>query len=253
MTKPKVAFFEFTGCEGCQLTVLNLEERLLDLVELVDVVAFREAMDRREDDYDVVFVEGSITRASEIPRLEKIRKQAKVLVALGACSCIGGVNCLKNFMPTEEVQKIVYGSRGKEFPTILAKPIDAVVKVDYYIHGCPPDLDEFVEVTKSILFGRKPNIPNYPVCVECRMKENVCVFDKGMSCLGPVTRAGCKAICPTYGEGCGGCRGLIEDANFEAHQNLLLERGMSLEDAISCFKVFRGFLNPEPIRKIGTG
>ena len=240
MTKPKIAFFSFTSCEGCQLIVLTLEEKLLELLEHVDIVAFREAMSERRDDYDIAFVEGSITRQSEIPQLEEIRKRAKILVAMGACATTGGVNYLKNYLDMEQVKRIVYKECADKFDTIPTRTLEEVVKVDYRIEGCPIDRDEFVEVTKSLLLGRKPRIPTYPVCVECKLRENVCVLDLGLFCLGPVTRAGCKAICPTYGSGCEGCRGLIDDPNTSAHLNVLKEHGMTVDEAIGRCKLFLG-------------
>jgi coenzyme F420-reducing hydrogenase gamma subunit len=145
---------------------------------------------------------------------------------------------MKNQYEMKSVQKIVYGEMADNFDTIPARPIEEVVKVDYHIHGCPIDREEFVEVTKSLLLGKKPRIPDYPVCVECQMRENVCLFEKGMVCMGPVTRAGCKAICPTYNDGCTGCRGLIDDPNLSSHKNLLNEHGLSVEEAISQYMLF---------------
>lgn len=240
MTKPRIAFFSFSSCEGCQLVVLTIEEQLLELVNLIDIVSFREAMSEKSDEYDIAFVEGSITRTSEIERLKTIRETAKTVIALGACATIGGINCLKNQFEMDKVKDIVYGKMADNYDTIPARPIEAVVKVDYRIQGCPIDKDEFIEVTKSILIGKKPRIPDYPVCVECQMKENVCLFEKGMICLGPVTRAGCKAICPTYNDGCVGCRGLIDDPNLSSHKNLLSEHGLTVDEAISQYMMFGG-------------
>ncbi|MEK6766247.1 MAG: NADH:ubiquinone oxidoreductase [Planctomycetota bacterium] len=240
MTKPRVAFFSFSSCEGCQLVVLTIEEQLLELVKLIDIVSFREAMSEKSDEYDIAFVEGSITRTSEIERLKTIRETAKTVIALGACATIGGINCLKNQFEMNKVKDIVYGEMADNYDTIPARPIEAVIKVDYRIQGCPIDKDEFIEVTKAILIGKKPRIPDYPVCVECQMKENVCLFEKGMVCLGPVTRAGCKAICPTYNDGCVGCRGLIDDPNLSSHKNLLSEHGLTVDEAISQYMMFGG-------------
>jgi coenzyme F420-reducing hydrogenase gamma subunit len=240
MTKPRIAFFSFSSCEGCQLVVLTIEEQLLELVNLIDIVSFREAMSEKSDEYDIAFVEGSITRTSEIERLKTIRETAKTVIALGACATIGGINCLKNQFEMDKVKDIVYGKMADNYDTIPARPIEAVVKVDYRIQGCPIDKDEFIEVTKAILLGKKPRIPDYPVCVECQMKENVCLFEKGMICLGPVTRAGCKAICPTYNDGCVGCRGLIDDPNLSSHKNLLSEHGLTVDEAISQYMMFGG-------------
>ena len=240
MTKPRVAFFSFSSCEGCQLVVLTIEEQLLELVNLIDIVSFREAMSEKSEDYDIAFVEGSITRTSEIERIKKIRDTAKVVIALGACATIGGINSLKNQFEMDKVKEIVYGKMSNDYETIPTRPIEAVIKVDYWIQGCPIDKDEFIEVTKAILLGKKPRIPDYPVCVECQMRENVCLFEKGIVCMGPVTRAGCKAICPTYNDGCTGCRGLIDDPNLSSHKNLLSEHGLTVDEAISQYMLFGG-------------
>jgi len=160
---------------------------------------------------------------------------------LGACATIGGVNCLKNQYEMDAVKKIVYGSMADNFDTIPARPIEAVIKVDYKIHGCPIDKDEFVEVVKAILQERKPRIPEYSVCVECQMKENICLFEKGMVCLGPITRAGCKAICPTYNDGCVGCRGLIDDPNVSSHKKLLTDHGLTIDEAIAKYMLFGSY------------
>lgn len=239
--KPKIAFFDFACCEGCQLQVVNLEAEMLDVIGAVDIVQFREAMTEKSDDYAIAFVEGSITREKDIPRLKKIREQAAVLVALGACATIGGVNCLKNFQPLDNVRKYVYGDKADWYETFAARPIDAVVPVDYYIHGCPIHKDEFVKVTKALLMGKKPEIPSYPVCVECKKAGNVCVFELGMNCLGPVTRAGCGAWCPSYREGCAGCRGLVPDPNTNAEKEVLQKYGLTVEQAIGQFRIFLGY------------
>lgn len=241
--KPKVAFFDFTGCEGCQLDALNLNgEELLDLVGAVDIVNFREVMTEREENYDIAFVEGSITRESEILRLQKIRNQAKILIALGACACIGGVNCLKNHLPMEEVLRIVYGEMAKYYDTIPARPANAVVPVDYYIRGCPPITDELLRVIKALLLGKNPEIPNHPICVECKMAGNICVFERGMTCLGPVTRAGCGAICINGGRHCWGCRGLVDEPNIDSEKDILQKYGLTVEEVVEKFKIYNTYV-----------
>lgn len=240
--KPKVAFFDFTGCEGCQLDSLNLDaEELIDLLKAVDIVNFREVKTEREDNYDVAFVEGSISRESEIPRLQRIREQAKVIVALGACACIGGINCLKNHLPMEEALRIVYKENANYYDTIPARPIDAVVPVDFYVRGCPINTAEFLKVIKALLLGKKPEIPNYSVCVECKMAGNVCVFEKGMTCLGPVIRGGCNAICVTSGRFCWGCRGLVDDPNINSEKDILQKYGLTTEKVVEKFKIYNTF------------
>ena len=241
--KPKVAFFDFSSCEGCQLDVLNLNpDEVLGLVGAVDIVNFREAITERDENYDIAFIEGSITRESEIPRLQKIRNQAKILIALGACASIGGVNCLKNHLPMEEALNIVYGKDAKYYDTIPARPINAVVPVDYYIRGCPPQTAEFLKVVKALLLGKKPEIPNYPVCVECKMAGNICVFERGMTCLGPVIRAGCGAICINSGRHCWGCRGLVDDPNTTSEKAILEKHGLTVEQATEKFKIYNTYV-----------
>jgi coenzyme F420-reducing hydrogenase gamma subunit len=240
--KPRVAFFDFSSCEGCQLEAINLTgEELLDLVGAVDIVNFREAKTEREDNYDIAFVEGSVTRESEIPRLQKIRNQAKILVAFGACACIGGVNCLKNHLSMDEVKEIVYGKDAKYYDTIPARPINAVVPVDYYVRGCPAQTAELLKVVKALLLGKKPDIPNHPVCVECKMADNVCVFERAMTCLGPVTRAGCGAICVTSGRFCWGCRGLVDEPNTDSEKSILQKYGLTVDQAVEKFKVYNTY------------
>lgn len=236
--KPKVAFFDFTSCEGCQLTVVDSLQTHPELLDVVEIVQFREAMTEKGEDYAVAFVEGSISRASDEPRLKQIREQAAVLVALGACAHLGGINAIRNAHPLEDVRRYVYGDKAEWYETYPARPISAVVKVDAVIPGCPIDRDEFLEVVKALLLGKKPPIPDYPLCVECKLKENVCLFHKGGFCLGPVTRAGCGAICPTYGDGCEGCRGLIPDPNRNALSDVLVENGLTVEAMLARWTLF---------------
>lgn len=230
MTKPKVAFFDFASCEGDQLQIANLEEKLVDLLGHVEVVSFREVMKEHSDDYDIAFVEGSCTRASDEERLKKIRSNAKIVVAMGACATIGGINSLKNARPLEQVRKEVYGDNAGWYETYEARPIDAVIPVDYKIHGCPIRKEEFLELCKALLTGQKYSPPNHPVCVECKLAENVCVFEKGMTCVGPITRAGCGACCITQGAVCWGCRGILDKPNTTAHKEVLDKYGLTVDE-----------------------
>lgn len=241
MGKPRVAFFDFACCEGCQLQVYNLEEDLLKVLDAVEVVSWREAMKGHSDDYDIAFVEGSILRPSDELRLRQIRRNAKILVALGACATIGGINNIKNFQEQEEVRKFVYGNKALDYETYPARPLKAVVPVDFEIHGCPITRKEFTTVLKALLLGKKPEIPNYPVCVECKMAENICVFEKGKTCMGPVTRAGCEACCVTEGSICWGCRGLVDDPNIHAQVEVLAKYGLSVEDILRKFQLYADF------------
>ncbi|MFC1671587.1 NADH:ubiquinone oxidoreductase [Planctomycetota bacterium] len=236
--KPKVAFFDFAGCEGDQLQVVNLEEQLLDLLEQVEVVSFREAMKEHSDRYDIAFVEGSITRESDEARLREIRKNAKLLVAIGACAAIGGINAMKNCHDLDEVKRYVYGTDAVRFDTYETRPVSAVVTVDACVYGCPIDREEFLQVVKGLLLGKKPEIPNHPVCVECKAAENVCVFEKGLFCMGPVTRAGCNACCVTQGSICRGCRGFVDDPNTDSQKEILEKYGLNLRDVLNKFRLY---------------
>jgi len=231
MNKPRVAIFDFSCCEGCQLQIVNLEEELLNLIGAVEMVEWREAMSEQSDEYDVAIIEGSITRAEDEERLKKIRRRAKVLIALGACATIGGINKIKNNFDLNEVTEYVYGDNAanKIVQTIPTKAVDEVVKVDYKVHGCPIHREEFISILCSILIGKKPEIPEYPVCVECKAKGNPCLWDYGQVCLGPIIRAGCGARCPTAGFRCFGCRGYIDDPNINAAKDVIERYGLSIE------------------------
>jgi len=240
--KPKVAFFDFTCCEGCQLDTLNIEgQDLVDLVNAIDIVEFREVATGRADRYDIAFVEGSITRESEIPRLKDIRERSGVVIALGACAAIGGINCLKNHLPMDEALEIVYGDDAKYYDTIPARPIHAVIPVDFTVPGCPINTAEYLRIVKELLLGKTPELPNYPVCVECKMAGNVCVFERGETCLGPVIRAGCNAICVTAGRHCWGCRGLVDDPNIDSQKDVLTEYGLTVDQVVEKFKIYNTY------------
>jgi sulfhydrogenase subunit delta len=239
--KPKIAFFDFTCCEGCQLTVVDTLQTHPELLEVVEIVQFREAMTEKGNDYQVAFIEGSCTRQSDEERIKQIRQQAAVVVALGTCAHLGGVNALKYLHPLEEVRQIVYGDKADWYETYDARPIEAVIPVDFAIPGCPIDRDEFVSCVKALLLGKKPPIPDYPVCVECKLKENTCLFTKGNVCMGPVTRAGCKAICPSYGQSCEACRGFISNPNDTSMRDLLAQHGLSPEEVTTMYTMFTGY------------
>ena len=236
--KPKVAFFDFTSCEGCQLTVVDSLQDHPELLNAVEIVQFREAMSEKGEDYLVAFIEGSCTRASDEARLKKIRQQAAVVVALGACAHLGGVNTLKYLHPLDEVRQYVYGDKAGWYDTYDARPIEAVIPVDYFIPGCPIDRDEFLATVKALLLGKKPPIPDYPVCVECKLKENTCLFTLGKVCMGPVTRAGCKAICPSYGQSCEACRGFIPDPNDTSMREVLAKHGLTPDEITTMYTMF---------------
>ena len=236
--KPRVAFFDFTDCEGCQLQFANIGTTLLDLTELVDIVNFREIMSEAGEDYDVAFIEGSITMDNDVKRIKKIREKAKVLIALGACAAIGGVNGIKNRSSLDLAKQRVYGDKADIINTIKAMPVHEVVKVDYVINGCPVYVPEVLAVLKSILMGKPYVVPNYPVCVECKMNENVCRYEKDQECMGPVTRAGCNSWCVNNGNRCYGCRGLLDKPASDAAKDILTKYGLKVEDILNSFTLY---------------
>ncbi|MFH1147563.1 MAG: NADH:ubiquinone oxidoreductase [Pseudomonadota bacterium] len=238
--KPRIGVFEFTGCGGDQLQIINLEEELLDLLGQIEIVSWREAMKESQGDYDIAFVEGSIARKSDEERLKTIRENARILVALGSCATIGGINRLKDFHDPKFVTRMVYDRQAHCYETCPAGPLSAVVPVDASIHGCPVHKDEFLRVTMALLQGLKPFVPDYPVCADCKAAGNVCVLLKGGFCLGPATRAGCSACCVTEGAYCWGCRGLVGDANVDALYELLGRTGLSAGEVRRRIRLYNG-------------
>ncbi|MBL7140534.1 MAG: NADH:ubiquinone oxidoreductase [Planctomycetes bacterium] len=239
--KPTLAFFSLACCEGCQLQVLAANEKLLPILERADIVRFREASDGDADHYNVTFLEGSIVTEHDIERAKAIRAKTDVLVALGACATIGGVNVIKNFQESDDVAEYVYGDKKDWFPHIPTRPLKAEVQVDVEIHGCPINTCEFLEVAKCLLMGKPYRQPNYPVCVPCKLAGNVCLWHKGVPCLGVVTRAGCEPfLCPSAGHKCIGCRGLVDNPNTEAAADVMAEFGLTVEEVFREFSLFQG-------------
>ncbi len=240
MAKPRIAIFDLACCEGCQLQIVNMEDELLKLLELVDPVEWREAMSDQSDTYDVAIIEGSVTRPSDEMRVRDIRYRAKYVVALGACAMLGGVNKLKNNFSLQEVKKEVYGyeANQKQFDTFRTKALHEVIKVDFVVPGCPIEASELAHVVKCLLTGRRPQLPEHPVCVECKMKENGCRYEFDEICLGPVTRAGCDARCPSNGYWCFGCRGILPNANIEAAREAAALHGKSVDDLHNKLELF---------------
>jgi len=246
MSKPKIAIFDFACCEGCQLQIVNLEEAILDLLGVADVVEWREARSEQSEVYDIAIIEGSITRPDDEERIKVIRSRAKILIALGACATMGGVNKLKNNFDLDEVKKCVYKDAASKphLATAMTKAVDEVVKVDFKIHGCPIHRKEFVYIVKSLLVGKTPEIPDYPICVECKANGNPCLWDYGQICLGPITRAGCDARCPTNGSRCFGCRGYVDNPNVDAAKDVMLKYNLKVEDLKSKMVLFGSTQEP---------
>jgi coenzyme F420-reducing hydrogenase gamma subunit len=241
LPKPKVAVFGFTGCEGCQLQLSNNEQNLKDLFALIEVVDFRLISSDKLGGYDIAFVEGSITTQSEVEALKQIRTEATVLVAMGACACLGGVNNLRSRFDLPQVAGEIYGEHAIE--TGPVRRVADIVTVDIELPGCPISKTEFEWLVRQLIVGIDPHFPRYPVCVECKQRINTCVMDMGMLCLGPITQAGCNAICPRNRAGCWGCRGSSEEANYESLVEILREHGFSdaeIAERASFFNAFSG-------------
>lgn len=216
--KLKIAFFSFTSCQGCYWEFLNLEEKLLDLLKVVEIVHFKLIkQENKEGPYDVVFVEGGISTKEELRELKEIRKNSLFLVALGTCACWGGVPLLKNFIRNPE--KVVYPKEIRQ-KSIPVASIDKHVEVDYSLRGCPISKEELIDIVKDIALGKTPKEKNYCVCVECKERGIECQFDLGNICMGPITYAGCGAPCPEHGTPCDGCTGPLPDGNIGAEVQL---------------------------------
>jgi sulfhydrogenase subunit delta len=237
--KPRIAVFDFTCCEGCELQLTNNEESLVDFLDAVEVVNFREISSDRSDDYEIAFIEGSVSRADEIERLLQIRQRAKVLVAFGACACFGGVNKLKNALDLNDANRQVYGDRPQETMTVRA--IHEIVPVDLSIPGCPVSKDEVERIVQHLIWDVPYAFPAYPVCLECKQRFTVCAFDKGQLCLGPITMAGCNAPCPAGGLGCWGCRGPAEEPNIEEFFDIARRHGFGDAEVEEKLAFFGGF------------
>ena len=235
MVKPKIGIYGLSGCWGEQIVILNCEDQLLDLVGAVDIVDFLGGSNTndKETPLTVAYVEGSVANAREEKTLRRIRERAQILVACGTCACFGGVGAMDANMPRQEVVRTVYGDAATDFKWDIGphRPLSDFVKVDVAIPGCPMENNDFLRVTASLLNGDVPLFPNYPVCLECKFKENDCLLVKrNLPCAGPVTVAGCAARCPERNVACIGCRGPVDEANMASIRNILVEKQLSEED-----------------------
>jgi len=217
MTKPKVGIYSLTCCEGCQIEILDLEDMILEIANVIDIVSFRLAKEQNLSvPVDIGILEGSISTQEDLERTREIRDKSKVLIALGTCACTGGVQAVKNFQNKKTVEHAQFGGSKVDMPTVEPMPISGAVDVDLMIRGCPIDRKEFVEILIQLLMDVKPYQREWPVCVECKVKENPCLLNEGKICLGPVSYSGCDAVCPSNGLHCIGCRGIMHDSNIEA-------------------------------------
>jgi len=238
-TRPRVAVFEFTGCEGCELQLANKEETHAAFLDAVEIVNFREISSAAEDEYDIAFVDGCISRADEVERLRHIRDRTACLVAMGSCACFGGVNRLKNAYDLERANREVYPDRP--VATLPVRSVGEVVPVDLEVPGCPVSKAEVERIVQHLIWDVPYHSPAYPVCLQCKQRYTVCLFERGQLCLGPVTRGGCDAPCPAGGLGCWGCRGPTADLNLDEFLDIARERGFDTEEIEERLSFFGGF------------
>lgn len=205
----RLAVWKLTSCDGCQLSLLDCEDELLAITDEVEIAYFMEATSHAQaGPYDLSLVEGSISTPEQLDQIKEIRRESTLLVAIGACATSGGIQALRQFANIEAYKSTVYASPKYIETLSTSSPISDHVSVDFELQGCPISKEQLIEVLASFLNGKKPNIPNYSVCVECKIKGTVCLpVSQGRACLGPVTQAGCGALCPSYHRGCFGCFG----------------------------------------------
>jgi sulfhydrogenase subunit delta len=241
MGKPTVGIFGLTGCAGDQLVILNCEDRLLDIVALLNIRDFLMASSENDTacPLDIALVDGAVLSKRDADMLRAIRKRAKTLVALGTCAVWGGVAAMDRGADRAQLLQAVYGERGPTYDSTPALALREVVKVDLNITGCPIEKDQFLAAIASLLNGDAPLYPAYPVCTECRMRESSCLLiERGELCCGPITAAGCNARCPDLRVPCVGCRGPASDANVPSMLAMLQEHGFQQEHLAARLRTF---------------
>lgn len=238
--KPRLAVWKFASCDGCQLTLLNCEDELLDIAGEIEVAYFLEATRAVvEGPYDLSLVEGSVTTAEDAERIQQVRASSRRVVTIGACATAGGVQALRNFADVEEFRAAVYASPEYVDTLATSTPIAAHVPVDFELRGCPIDKGQLVEVITAFLQQRRPRVTSESVCVECKRRGNICVtVAHGTPCLGPVTHTGCGALCPSYNRGCYGCFGPADTTNTVSLSGRLVELGMPGRDVRRIYSTF---------------
>lgn len=242
--KPKLAVWKFSSCDGCQLSLLDCEDELLAVAGAVEICYFPEATRAVvKGPYDLSLIEGSVTTPHEAEHIHRIRRQSKAVVTIGACATAGGIQALRNFQDVKEFTSAVYATPAYISTLKTSTPSSHHIHVDFELQGCPINKMQLIEVISAFLNNRKPNTPPHAVCLECKRKGNVCVMvAHGTACLGPVTHAGCNAICPSYDRGCYGCYGPKEipnTASLSQWMNTKLE--VEKEDLVRFFRTFNGF------------
>jgi len=241
--KPKLAVWKFASCSGCQLALLNCEDELLAVAGQVEIAYFVEASRAVvKGPYDLSLVEGSVTTPHDVELIQQVRRGSKYLVTIGACATAGGIQALRNFKDVQEFVSIVYAAPEYIETLDTSTPIANHVDVDFELRGCPINKEQLLEVISAFLHGRKPNVPPYSVCMECKRLGIVCVMvAHATPCLGPVTQAGCGAICPAYYRGCYGCFGPEETPNTDSLSKRWSDLGVGDQDLVRAFRTFNAW------------
>jgi len=241
--RPKLAVWKFASCDGCQLSLLDCEDELLAVAGAVEIANFAEASRAVvKGPYDLSLVEGSITTPHDAERIHQVRRASRFLITIGACATAGGIQALRNFKDVRDFTSIVYATPQYIQTLNKSTPIVDHVRVDYELHGCPINKHQLVEVLSAFLNGRKPNIPSQSVCTECKRRGTVCVMvAHGTPCLGPVTHAGCGALCPSYNRGCYGCYGPMESPNTGSLAAWWAHLGVKDPDLVRAFRSFNSY------------
>jgi sulfhydrogenase subunit delta len=245
----KLAIWKFASCDGCQLRLLDCEDELLQIAGAIDIAHFPEASRATvKGPYDLSLVEGSITTPHDALRIQQVRRASRFLVTIGACATAGGIQALRNFQQIEEFIALVYATPAYIQTLSTSTPISAHVAVDFELHGCPIDKHQLLEVISAYLHQRKPAISAHSTCMECKLRGTVCVMvARGIPCLGPVTHAGCGAICPAYGRGCYGCFGPKETPNTVSLSERWQQLAASRQDLLRVYRTFHA--SAEPFRE----
>ena len=243
---PTLAVWKFASCDGCQLSLLDCEDELLAVAGQIDIAFFPEASSKMAPGpYDLSLVEGSITTTEDAERIQEIRRESTVLITIGACATAGGIQALRNGADVDEFVGIVYAHPEYISTLDMSTPIADHVEVDFELRGCPIDKGQLVETISAHLSGRPPRIPTTSVCVQCKARGNPCIMvAHGTPCLGPVTQAGCNALCPSYNRGCYGCFGPMESPNTTALTEQFVELGMKDDAIVRVFRSYSGW-SPE--------
>lgn len=241
--KPKLAVWKFSSCDGCQLSLLDCEDELLALAATVEIAYFLEATRAQiRGPYDISLVEGSITTPEEVERICQVRRQSKQLITIGACATAGGIQALRNWKDLDDFIRAVYATPAFIHSLEKSTPISSHVAVDFQLNGCPINKYQLLEVITALLQGRAPHLASHAVCMECKRRGTVCItVAQGIPCLGPLTHAGCGAICPAYNRGCYGCFGPMETPNPDSLTSHLRKTGVPADELVRLLRGFTGF------------